>query len=148
MSPNESDAAVKRGAFRVLVIDDNEIDREIAIRCIGEAWPFERELAVEAAADGAEALDKMRRMRFTLVVLDWRLPAMGGADVLRAIRANGVRLPVVVLSGLMRHQILDDIEALDASFLNKDEMTPETFRAAVADSLRMLGHATSASSGS
>jgi CheY-like chemotaxis protein len=130
---------VKSG-FRVLVIDDSEIDREITGRHLGRAWPFERELVLDAAADGKEALEKIRVARYALIVLDWRLPLMGGGEVLRSIRQTGVRVPIVVISGLQRAQIADDIEALGATFLNKDEMNPSTFHDAIAESLRLLGH--------
>jgi two-component system sensor histidine kinase/response regulator len=126
--------------FRVLVIDDSEIDREITSRHLGKAWPFERELMLDYAADGWEALEKMRSTRYALFVLDWKLPGMGGGEVLRGIRQFGIRIPVVVLSGLQRDQIADDLESLGAAFLNKDEMNPSTLHDAIAASLRQLGH--------
>lgn len=128
-----------KSGFRVLVIDDSEIDREITTRHLGKAWPFERELMLDYAADGTEALDKMRVTRYALFVLDWKLPGMGGGEVLRGIRRSGVRIPVVVVSGLQRDQIADDLESLGAAFLNKDEMNPITLHDAIAASLRQLG---------
>jgi CheY-like chemotaxis protein len=129
----------KPSTLPVLVIDDDETDREIIIRHLGRAWPFEREMAVATAADGREAVEKIHATRFALIVLDWKLPVMDGGEVLRDIRKHNVRTPVVILSGLERHQITDDLPALSAAFLNKDEMTPATFRAAIAESLRLLG---------
>ena len=70
-----------KSGFRVLVIDDSEIDREITTRHLGKAWPFERELILDYAADGTEALDKMRTARYALFVLDWKLPGMGGGEM-------------------------------------------------------------------
>ena len=99
-----------------------------------------RSLNIDYAASGAEALDKMRFVRFALVVLDWRLPLVSGAEVLRKMKAGQVRVPVVVLSGLHRQQIPEDLSALGASFLNKDEMDPITFHAAIAEALKLLGH--------
>lgn len=123
----------------VLVIDDDEADREITARHLGRAWPFEREMAIHYAADGREAVQKIHQTRYALVVLDWKLPVLDGGDVLRDIRKNTTRIPVVVLSGLERNQITDDLKSLSASFLNKDAMTPATFRAAIAESLQLLG---------
>ncbi len=128
-----------RKFFRVLVIDDNPVDCEITARHLGRAWPFERELFIDCAANGQEALDKMRFTRYALVALDWKLPVMGGGDVLRQMRAGGIRVPVIVLSGLHRHQIADDLDELGAAFLNKDDMNPLTFHAAIAESLKLLG---------
>lgn len=128
-----------RGGFRVLVIDDNATDREIITRYLGQAWPFERELILDHAVDGRQALQKIRSARFALIVLDWKLPELGGSEVLRDMRQHGVRIPVVVLSGLRREHIHEDLDSLGAAFLNKDEMNPETFRHAIATSLRLLG---------
>ena len=125
--------------FRVLVIDDSEVDRELTTRHLGKAWPFEHGMAVAYAATGPEALDRMRRQRFALIVLDWKLPGLGGGELLQQLRHNGVRVPVVVLSGLKREAITEDLQALAAAFLNKDDLNPLTFHRAIAESLQLLG---------
>jgi len=130
--------AAKLECFHVLVIDDNDVDREIIIHHLGKAWPFEREMAPDSATNGHEALELIRTKRFALIVLDWRLPDLGGGDVLRVMRQIGVRIPVIVMSGLQRDQIPEKLESLGAAFINKDEMNSETFRAAIATSLRLL----------
>jgi CheY-like chemotaxis protein len=88
---------------RVLVADDSETDRELTISHLAEAWPFDQDMVVECAANGMEALQKLRRSRFALAVLDWELPHLGGWDLLRTIREDGLRVPVVVVSD-QRHE--------------------------------------------
>jgi len=124
--------------FRVLVIDDNEIDQEIIVHHIRHAWPYEYDLAWESAADGDEALTKLAQTSFAMIVLDWRLPKLHGADVLQRLRASGVGIPVIVVSGLDREEIADDLEAWGAAFLNKEVITPATLRDALAVSARWL----------
>ena len=128
----------RQRTFAVLVIDDSPIEREITGRHLSKAWPFEHDLLIEYAASGHEAMEHMRRKRFAFIVLDWRLPGMGGGDVLRQIRQQGVHIPVIVISGLERAAIPDDLTALSAAFLNKDEMTPVTFHTAIGESLKLL----------
>ncbi len=129
----------RMASFPVLVIDDNPADRKLTIIQLAEVWPFEHTMAVETAADGKEALDKMRTKRFGLIVLDWKLPKVGGGEVLRTMRQIGVRIPVIVVSGLQREDISDDLEGMGAAFLNKNEMDPTTLRDAIAVSLKLLG---------
>ena len=125
--------------FSVLVIDDNEADQNLTSIYLNKAWPFERDLVLDYAADGVEALEKLRRGQFAVVVLDWKLPLMDGGEVLRNFRQTGMRTPVVVVSGLQREDITEDLEALGAAFLCKDEMNADTFRTKIAHSLRLLG---------
>ena len=125
----------------VLIVDDNVVDQQLAALYLGEAWPFERDLALEYAANGAEALAKLERRRFALVVLDWTMPVLGGNEVLRRLREKGSRVPVIVLSGLDRNSIPEDLEKLGAAFLSKDGLTADGLHAAIATSLRLLGFA-------
>jgi DNA-binding response OmpR family regulator len=64
------------------------------------------------AGDGQEALLELRRQPADLVLLDWQLPDFSGVEVCRRIRASGLTLPILMLTG--RDQIRDRVEALDA----------------------------------
>ena len=125
--------------LRVLVADDNDTHRRLTIWQLGEAWPFERDMVAECATNGDEALEKIRGNPYKLVVLDWKMPTMGGGEVLRSMRQNGVQIPVVVVSGMRRADIHEDIESLGAAFLNKDDLNPSGFRSAIAASIQLLG---------
>ncbi|MCX6897735.1 MAG: response regulator [Verrucomicrobia bacterium] len=124
---------------RVLVADDCETDRELTIRHLGKAWPFERDMLVECAANGRMALEKLRRSRFALAVLDWNMPYLGGGDVLRTIRADGMCIPVVVVAGQRREDIVQDLESMAAAFVHKDELNPISLCNAIAASLQLPG---------
>ena len=125
--------------FLVLVVDDNPADQQLTAIYLGKAWPFERTLKLEFAVDGAEALAKLRAKPFAMVVLDWLLPVLGSGEVLRHLRQQGIRIPVVVISGGEREVIPADLDALQAAFLNKNEMNPDTFWSAISQSLTLLG---------
>ena len=60
--------------LNVLVVDDSPTDLKLAVIYLGKAWPFNSVMVVETAADGLEALEKMRSKRFCLIILDWCLP--------------------------------------------------------------------------
>lgn len=121
--------------LRVLVADDNEAERLLTIRQISRAWPVERQIIVECAADGAEALDKIQQRQFGLVILDNNMPHREGTDVLRAIRAQGLRVPVVVVSAQNRAAITADLKALSAAFINKQELDLVNFGSAILESI-------------
>jgi CheY-like chemotaxis protein len=125
-------------SFRILVIGEDETDWKIIIRNIRRAWPFEHQLAWESAADGNEAMTRLAHSLFTMAILDWQVPNLRGMDVLRKLRASGVNIPVIVVSGLDRKEIADDLESLGAVFLNKEGINPTALRDAVATSARWL----------
>jgi len=132
-------AARQRTRFPVLVVDDSPTDKELACVYLTQAWPFDHELEVDCASDGEEAIKKIRSKRFALMVLDWKLPVMGDGELLRRLRQEGIRLPVVVVSGLSREEIGVDFESLGAAFLHKDQLTPGSLYQAIATSLQLLG---------
>ena len=54
--------------------------------------------AVETAANGAEALQSVARVRPRLVLLDMRMPVMDGWGFARAIAGQGLQLPILVIT--------------------------------------------------
>ena len=124
-------------AARVLVVDDDETERCLTIWNLGKAWPVEGEMMVECAADGAEALQKIQNHRYTMVVLDWNMPEQDGLEVLETMRGNGWSIPVVVVSGQRREAIASHLQAMAATFVNKNELNPTRFRNAITASLQI-----------
>lgn len=123
--------------FRVLVADDNESDRRLTIWHLGKAWPAEPRMMVECAADGVEALEKVRGNAYGLVVLDWDMPLRDGGEVLRTMREDGLRVPVVVMTGHPREAITRVLEAKRAAFVNKQELNAVSFGSAIAASMQL-----------
>lgn len=123
--------------FHVLVADGDEAGRRLAVRHLGKAWPVEQDFSVECAADGMEALEKIRSHRFALMVLDWNMPDPDGAAVLRTVRENGLHLPVIVLSEQRREAIASELDSMKASHVKKDEMDATIFRKAIVASIML-----------
>ena len=78
---------------RVLIIEDNP-DLAYGLRNNLEIEGYE----VEVAADGARGLERVRAARPELVILDLMLPEMDGFRVLRAMRAEELSMPVLILT--------------------------------------------------
>ena len=91
----------------VLVVDDEATVRqalERALRLEG--------FAVATAAGGVEALDAIGRMPPSAVVLDVTMPDLDGVTVVRRLRAEGVDVPVCILSA--RDEVADRVAGLEA----------------------------------
>ncbi len=78
---------------RILVIEDNP-NLAFGLRNNLEIEGYE----VDVAADGEAGLARARTSAPDLVILDLMLPRMDGFRVLRALRGDGVRIPVLVLT--------------------------------------------------
>ena len=86
------------GAPRILVVEDHPTMRG-AMRLVLEEGGYR----IDEAADGVEALQKVRDDPPDLVFLDLHIPGMGGAEILAAIRSDpvaaGTRVIVVTADG-------------------------------------------------
>lgn len=80
---------------RVLVVDDSEVIRQL-IRVNLELEGFE----VVTAADGAECLEVVRRVRPDVVTLDVMMPRLDGLRTAARLRAEKqtARLPIAIVS--------------------------------------------------
>jgi len=78
---------------------------------------------VEVATDGPSGLDEALGGDFDLMILDIGLPGMSGFDVLDQLRAQGSRMPVIVLTA--RDSVTDTVSALDGG---ADDYMSKPFR--------------------
>jgi predicted Zn finger-like uncharacterized protein len=90
------------GTTTVLVVDDSKFFRELVVDVLKPLG-----YAFQMAADGAEALAIIRRVRPALVILDLNLPGVDGYALLRQVRADaalsGIRL--LAMSGVYRSEV-------------------------------------------
>lgn len=82
------------GRFRALFVDDEE---ELVSAVVERL--LIRDIDAKGAVGGAEALDLLEAESFDVVVLDVRMPEIGGLEVLRRILSSNPRPNVVLLSG-------------------------------------------------
>jgi len=115
--------------LRVLVADDTESNRDITRYLLEEAGA-----SVLTAENGQLALDRLEaEPAIDLVLLDMQMPVLDGYAAARAIRARGLRVPVIALTAYaMNEDAAHCREAGCDGFLNKP-VTPELLVATVRD---------------
>ena len=80
--------------LRVLVTDDDEQVRDVVVEALGESG-----CTVSAVSSGAAALDALRAAPFDLLVIDFAMPGMNGADTAALVRAERPEMPILFITG-------------------------------------------------
>ncbi|MGM9489297.1 response regulator [Ideonella sp. YS5] len=80
---------------RVLLVEDNEVNCEVAQELLGQAG-----IVVTIARDGREALQTLERESFDGVLMDCQMPSMDGFEATRRVRENPAwkDLPVIAMT--------------------------------------------------
>lgn len=93
---------------RILLVDDDEDLRE----ALGEQLLMTEDFDVFEAGNGSDAMEKVKSELYDLIVLDVGLPDTDGRELCRLMRKQGVKCPVLMLTG--HDGDLDTILGLDA----------------------------------
>jgi signal transduction histidine kinase len=96
MNCPEGTVSDQTATIRVLMIEDNEDDRLAFRRMVRQR---ELDYAVVTVARGADGLKHLAEETFDVILLDFLLIDMDGLEFLRNIRAKGVDIPVIFLTG-------------------------------------------------
>ena len=116
----------------ILVVDDEEINRELLGNILNEKYK------VEYASDGEEAMQCIRRDRTLLscILLDLNMPKKSGLEVLTEIRADDAlsHIPVMILTAHQEAEI-ESLESGAYDFIVKPFEMPRLILARVAKTI-------------
>ena len=106
------DAAQALQGSRILLVEDNAVNRELAIDLLQSQGAL-----VEVACDGRQALDKLDQQTFDCVLMDCQMPVMDGYTATRRIReqARFAELPVIAMTA---NVMKGDRERVEAAGMN------------------------------
>ena len=109
-----------------LVVDDSMLVRHLVCRFLEE-----RGFAVETAADGAEALQRLSAPVLpSLIITDLHMPQMSGSELITALKARPetAAIPIVVIAAKATARLMEEENRANA-FIYKDiEMTAQLDR--------------------
>ncbi|MFH1177432.1 MAG: response regulator [Acidobacteriota bacterium] len=94
MAPDRASDAAGTPAVRVLLVDDEEVFRETLAKLLRR-----RGLAVATAESGEQAISHLASTGCDVVVLDLRMPGIGGLETLRRIGELRPATRVIILTG-------------------------------------------------
>jgi len=102
---------------QILIIDDDS-----GLAAMLEEYLGTEGLAVTTVATGTEGLRAARRAEHDLIILDVMLPGLSGFEVLRQLRDQGSRTPVLMLTARG-----DDIDRIVGLEMGADDYLPKPF---------------------
>jgi DNA-binding NarL/FixJ family response regulator len=113
--------------IKILIADDHAIVREGLKQILSESPDL---VVVAEAGSGQEVLEKIRKNDVDLVVLDIAMPGRGGLDILKEIKTQMPRLPVLMLSMYPEEQYAIRVLKSGASgYLTKESAPAELVKA-------------------
>ena len=121
--------------LKILIVDDEEADRITVRRLLKRSG---METQITEAADYEEAKEKMSNNLFDCVLIDYLLPDQDGLTLVREIRQQGVKIPLIILTGHGDEEIAVDMMKAGASdYLSKFRLTPSRLNQAMQNALRI-----------
>lgn len=131
----EARLLTRHAGKRVLLADDDEINREVTLGLLGDV-----KLLTEIAEDGGQALAMATAAAYDLILMDMQMPIMDGVEATRRIRSAAGHRPVPIVAMTANAFAEDRVACLAAGmddFLTKP-LDPEQFFATL---LRWLDQA-------
>jgi two-component system phosphate regulon response regulator PhoB len=117
------------GSNSILVVDDEPGIRQMLRFALSNAG-----FDLDEAADAAQALERIKTDEPALILLDWMLPGLSGADLARKLKRDGrtQSIPIIMLTA--KDEELDKVTGLDLGaddYVTKPFWTSANTRSAV-----------------
>lgn len=126
----------KEKAIRVLHVDDDAGFLAVAKQCLEEQSQFQ----VDTALSAKEALKKLKRSEYDVIVSDYQMPGKNGLELLRELRREGNDIPFILFTCKGKEEIA--IEALNSGvyrYVGKEgnaEATYAELKRSICDAVR------------
>lgn len=114
--------------IRILVVDDHPIIRKGLIQILSAV---KGKYIMDEADDGYSAIEKIRKEKYDLILLDIAMPGLSGLDVLKQIRCENIIIPVLILSIYSEEQYAIRVLKAGASGYLTKQSAPEELLSAI-----------------
>lgn len=115
-----------QGSIKVLVVDDEKIMQDSCDRILTKEGYH-----VQIAASGEEAIEKFERESFDIIVLDIKMPGMGGIEALRRFKEKDPSITILIITGYPSIDTAVKAIKLGAFDYITKPFTPDVFRIAI-----------------
>ncbi|MEH2347946.1 MAG: ATP-binding protein [Nostoc sp.] len=121
--------------LKILVVDDNEVDRMAVRSALTEAGI---QMELSEVSDSNDAFSALSTTAYDCVFLDYRLPLQDGLTLIQQLRYSEIKVPLVVLTGQGDEQItVELIKAGATDYLSKSRISPENLAQVLRSAIRI-----------
>jgi len=111
----------------ILIVDDSKAMRGIVMRAV-KAAGF-ADATYREAGNGTEALAAVRGAEPDLILTDWNMPEMSGFELIKAIRAEGRKVKIGLVTSESDPALRDQALQAGAAFVLSKPFTPDAVKA-------------------
>ena len=120
---------------RVLVVDDDEVDRMLVRRTLKQTHP---NVTIIEAESCRSALALIQQQSFDCAFIDYNLPDGNGIELVTQFRNLGIKFPLIAFTGQGDEQVAVDLMKAGASdYLKKNKVKPDLLYSIIQQSMRL-----------
>lgn len=112
------------------------VDREPALRNLGQLVLARSGYAVDTAADGVEAWAALREREYNLLVTDNQMPGLTGLELIRKVRLARMSVAVILASAMLGAYSINALPLTECGAMLAKPFTPEQLISVVGEVLR------------
>ncbi|MBN2033920.1 MAG: response regulator [Deltaproteobacteria bacterium] len=128
--------------MKILVVDDERIVLESCKRVLGERFD------VSLAESSDRALELIGGEAFSLILVDIKMPYKDGMTLMRQVKKTWPEIPVIIMSGYVTHETIEEVARTDAATFLAKPFTPDELLEALEKVLKKeKGHGKKESAG-
>jgi CheY-like chemotaxis protein len=106
--------------FHILVAEDNDVSRAMMVNVLEKEG-----FRLTEARDGTEAIAHIDQGKFHLALVDINMSPKGGFELLQYLLVNGIRMPIVIITGDESSDMLVHAHSLGVSQILQKPVLPD-----------------------
>ena len=122
MTTGQGPASQPHRSRRALIVEDDPAIRKLVGKLLLRGG-----IEIDAAHDGKQAIEKIRKGGYSVLVLDLMVPEVNGFEIIEYIKVNRIELPVAVVSAVSQQMLtrldLDVVKLVITKPFDVDEFT-------------------------
>ncbi|PYQ49669.1 MAG: hypothetical protein DMF59_12860 [Acidobacteria bacterium] len=113
--------------YRALIVEDDPAIRKLVGKLLQR-----RGIDIDTAHDGKQAIEKIRRGGYAVLILDLMVPEVNGFEIIDFVKKNDIKVPVAVVSAVS-HQALTKLDLDVVKLVIPKPFDVEEFTKAIID---------------